>query len=264
MAAGTEKTHNANDGGVSERVGAASCRQVKSRDRVAKHGEVFTAKREVNAMLDLVKHETERLDSRFLEPACGTGNFLEEILFRKLVIAERKAIPDGRKKPIPEMFERNSIVALTSIYGVELQDDNVKECRERLYKIWNSACLRICRKSPSDVVCKCARFILERNIICGNALSMKKVDENREDTEEPIVFSEWGFVGEYKVKRTDYRLDRMLEGRYRAKKNDQDTSKKTAPVQCSLFEVENAGEEGDVVKEFSILPHYARIAEYGE
>lgn len=58
--------------------------QVKSRERVQQHGEVFTNEREVNAMLDLVKHETERIDSRFLEPACGDGNFLAEILRRKL------------------------------------------------------------------------------------------------------------------------------------------------------------------------------------
>ncbi len=236
--------------------------QVKSKERVAKHGEVFTAKREVNAMLDLVKQETERLDSRFLEPACGTGNFLEEILLRKLVVAERAAIPSRRKKAVPEKFERNSIVALTSIYGVELQDDNAKECRERLYGVWHSAYLRIYKKSASDLVCKCARFILEKNIICGNALSMKKVDENRNDTQEPIVFSEWVFVGEYKVKRTDYRLDRMVEGRYRAKKDD--TPKKKMLSQGELFDTDNADGEGDIVKEFPILPHYVRIAEYGE
>ena len=118
MIAGTESPNKAKHCGTSDKE-AASC-QVKSKERVAKHAEVFTAKREVNAMLDLVKQETERLDSRFLEPACGTGNFLEETLLRKLVVAERDAIPNGRKKPLPEKFERNSIVALTSIYGVEL------------------------------------------------------------------------------------------------------------------------------------------------
>ena len=63
-------------------------KQVKSKKRVTDHGEVFTAASEVNAMLDLVKHETERIDSRFLEPACGNGNFLIEILKRKLHIVE--------------------------------------------------------------------------------------------------------------------------------------------------------------------------------
>ena len=64
-------------------------KQVKSKQRVADHGEVFTAEREVNAMLDLVKQETERIDSRFLEPACGDGNFLSEILRRKLAVVKR-------------------------------------------------------------------------------------------------------------------------------------------------------------------------------
>ena len=266
MAAGKSKRHIAGHGDASENEAAVESCQVKSKERVAKHGEVFTAKREVNAMLDLVKHETERIDSRFLEPACGTGNFLEEILLRKLAVAERAAIPAGRKKAVPEKFERNSIVALTSIYGVELQDDNVKECRDRLYGIWHSAYSRVCRKSASDIVCKCARFILEKNVICGNALSMKKVDENGNDTEEPIVFSEWGFIGEYKVKRTDYRLDRMLEGGYGAAQRAGAKPPKTKLTQGDLFGAGDAkGDgEGDIVKEFPILPHYARIAEYGE
>lgn len=244
--------------------GDVSERQIKSRKRVEKHGEVFTAKREVNAMLDLVKHETERLDSRFLEPACGSGNFLEEILLRKLAAAERDATPSGRKKPVAEKFERNSIVVLTSIYGVELLEDNVKECRERLYGIWADAFKRVCRKSASELICKCARFILERNIICGNALSMKKVDAEQNDTDEPIVFSEWGFIGEYKVKRTDYRLDKMLEGKYKAKNVTKAKPKGKTYKQDELFQDGSENDEGDIVKEFPILPHYARIAEYGE
>ncbi len=264
MIAGTESPNKAKRCGTSDKE-AASC-QVKSKERVAKHAEVFTAKREVNAMLALVKQETERLDSRFLEPACGTGNFLEEILLRKLVVAERDAIPNGRKKPLPEKFERNSIVALTSIYGVELLEDNAKECRERLYGIWRAAYLRICRKAAGDMICECARAILERNRICGNALSMKKVDANQNDTKEPIVFSEWAFIGEYKVKRTDYRLDKMLEGKYKPKSTAEETPRKKTFRQDELFlsEDESANEEGDIVAQFPPLPHYARIAEYGE
>ena len=260
MAAGTDKHSDMTHDGASSK-GAAEC-QVRSKERVAKHAEVFTAKREVNAMLDLVKHETERLDSRFLEPACGTGNFLEEILLRKLAVAERDAIPAGRKKPLPEKFERNSIVALTSIYGVELMDDNVKECRERLYGIWDTVYSRICRKKPSDLISRCACFILEKNIICGNALSMKKVDANQNDTDDPIVFSEWAFIGEYKVKRTDYRLDKLVAGEYHKPKSLK--SEKEAVTQLALFGEEAPNEGGDIVAEFKPLPHYARIAEYGE
>ena len=143
--------------------------QIKSRERVAKRGEVFTAKREVNAMLDLVKHETERIDSRFLEPACGDGNFLAEILRRKLEAAKRMSVPDGKKRPVPERFERNSIVALTSIYGVELMMDNTVECRERLYCIWHDEYAKLCKGIKSDDVCNVARIILGKNIVCGNA-----------------------------------------------------------------------------------------------
>ena len=102
--------------------------QVKSKKRVADYGEVFTNPREVNAMLDLVKQETERIESRFLEPACGTGNFLAEILRRKLAVAKR------RYKRSPSDYERMSFIAVTSIYGIELLRDNVDECRERLLK----------------------------------------------------------------------------------------------------------------------------------
>ncbi|MGN1066082.1 MAG: hypothetical protein ACI4QC_11780, partial [Thermoguttaceae bacterium] len=92
--------------------------QIKSKDRVADHGEVFTADREVNAMLDLVKQETERVDSRFLEPACGDGNFVVEILRRKLEAAKRRATPPRKKKPLPSEFEKQSVIAVASVYGV--------------------------------------------------------------------------------------------------------------------------------------------------
>jgi hypothetical protein len=100
--------------------------QVKSRQRVADHGEVFTNEREVNAMLDLVKHETERIDSRFLEPACGNGNFLVAVLRRKLVEVERRYSSSQLE------FERYSIVAVSSLYGIDLMPDNVTECINRL------------------------------------------------------------------------------------------------------------------------------------
>ena len=107
-------------------------KQVKSKKRVADHGEVFTAEREVNAMLDLVKHETERIESTFLEPACGNGNFLAEILRRKLAVVDQY-------KRFPSDWERYSVVAMMSIYGVDILSDNVAECRERLYGIWETA-----------------------------------------------------------------------------------------------------------------------------
>ena len=106
-------------------------KQIKSKKRVADHGEVFTAEREVNAMLDLVKQETERVDSRFLEPACGDGNFLAEILRRKLAEVRRKY----RRSPFD--YEKNAVLAISSVYGIDLMMDNVQACRERLFGIWD-------------------------------------------------------------------------------------------------------------------------------
>ena len=94
-------------------------KQVKSKERAVKYGEVFTGKREVDAMLDLVKQEAERVDSRFLEPACGEGAFLKEILQRKLKAVKEKYAANSRE------YRRNSILALKSIYGIDIMEDNV-------------------------------------------------------------------------------------------------------------------------------------------
>ena len=181
-------------------------KQVKSKQRVADHGEVFTAPREVNAMLDLVKQETERIDSRFLEPACGDGNFLAEILRRKLAVVKA----NYRKSPAD--YEKYAVVAVTSIYGVELLQDNVDECRKRLFEIWDKEYTANCKNEANEECRKSVRFVLSRNILCGNALSLKQVDGNGGDTDEPIIFSEWSMVTGSMMKRRDYRLDEMLDG----------------------------------------------------
>ena len=181
-------------------------KQIKSKERVTDRGEVFTAEREVKAMCDLVKEETERIDSRFLEPACGNGNFLAEILRRKLEVVKNKY------KKNPYDYELNSVLAVTSIYGVEIMHDNVLECRKRLFDIWNKEYTAVCKKDANDDCREIVQYILELNILCGNALSLKKVDENCKDTEEPIIFAEWTFVTGAMLKRRDFRLDEMLEG----------------------------------------------------
>jgi len=181
-------------------------KQVKSKQRVADHGEVFTSEREVNAMLDLVKQETERIDSRFLEPACGDGNFLAEILRRKLAVVKRKY----RKSPID--FEKNAVLAATSIYGVDILQDNVDACRQRMFEIWDREYQAVLKKEVNEDCREAVRFIFSRNIVCGNALSLKKVGGDGSDIDEPIVFSEWSFVTGNMIKRRDFRLDEMLEG----------------------------------------------------
>lgn len=173
---------------------------VKSKQRVALHGEVLTGRREVNAMLDLVKQETERIESRFLEPACGTGNFLAEILERKLRVVE------ARYGGSQLEYERYAVLAVSSIYGIDILPDNVRECRKRLFGIFDSAYTRLFKEKCKDACRAAVRFVLERNIIWGDALTLKTVGE------EPgsIVFSEWSPVNGSMFKRRDFTFHALL------------------------------------------------------
>lgn len=186
-------------------------KQIKSKARVADHGEVFTAKREVDAMLDLVKQETERVDSRFLEPACGDGNFVAGILRRKLVAAKKRAIPPRKKKPLPLEFEKQSVIAVASIYGVDLMMDNVNACRRRLYDIWNDEYEAICKNEADDECREAVKFILRRNIVCGNALTLMCVDDQQQDMKKPVVFSEWTLpFNDTRIQRKDYTFAELM------------------------------------------------------
>tara|TARA_B100000579_G_C22610417_1_gene746993 strand:+ start:134 stop:775 length:642 start_codon:yes stop_codon:yes gene_type:complete len=173
---------------------------IKSNQRVSDHGEVFTSDREVNAMLDLVKQETERIDSRFLEPACGSGNFLVEILNRKL-----KIVKDRYKKSQIE-FERNSIIAISSIYGVDILQDNVIECRDRLFEIFDGIYTRLYKTHCKEDCRASVKFLLKRNILWGDAL-----DFTNPETKEPIVFSEWSAINGNMIKRRDYVFKFLVE-----------------------------------------------------
>lgn len=175
--------------------------QVRSKRRITDHGEVFTGEREVKAMCDLVKQETERIESRFLEPACGNGNFLAEVLNRKLAVVKARY---GRS---PADYERYAIVALSSLYGVELLEDNAQECRERLFSIWNEAYTAAVKKYANDQCREAARFIMKKNILCGDALTMRQADGS------PIVFAEWSLVMGTMVKRRDFELAALLNQR---------------------------------------------------
>lgn len=175
-------------------------KQTISKKRVADHGEVFTSKREVNAMLDLVKQETERIESRFLEPACGTGNFLTEILERKL-----RVVTKYRKSQLE--FERNLVLAVASIYGIDILEDNVIECRRRLFEIVDGKYTTLFKKKAKDEVRRVIKFILDRNIIHGDALTLKTVGE----APQPIVFSEWSApFHNSQIKRRDYTFSSLL------------------------------------------------------
>lgn len=168
--------------------------QVVSKRRVADHGEVYTHPREVNAMLDLVKHETERIESRFLEPACGTGNFLVEILSRKLAVVE------SRYKTSQFEFERYAVIAVSSIYGIDILADNIAACQARLLGIFDAVYTRLYKANCKDECRRSVRFILSCNILHGDALTLKTVTQ----PVQPIVFSEWSAVNGSQLKRRDF------------------------------------------------------------
>jgi hypothetical protein len=166
---------------------------IKSKQRVMDHGEVFTPPWLVNAMLDLVKEETERINSRFLEPACGSGNFLTEILKRKLAAVELKY---GKST-----FDRDhyALLALMSIYGIELLTDNIEECQSNLIEIFSE----YLGTAESDDRHHAALFVLSQNIVHGDALSMQTSNK------KPISFAEWGYLGKGKYQRRDFRFDAL-------------------------------------------------------
>jgi hypothetical protein len=168
---------------------------VKSRQRVADHGEVFTPPWMVEAMLDLVRDETERIDARFLEPACGSGNFLVQILRRKLAAVDRKYGSSA--------FERRhyALLALMGVYGIELLPDNIAECRANLRQIFIDH-LGI---TPADDLARAATAVLALNLVHGDALTM------RTHGGEPITFAEWGYLGKGRFQRRDFRFDSLTQ-----------------------------------------------------
>ena len=212
--------------------------QIKSKQRVKDHGEVFTQEREVNAMLDLVKNETERIESRFLEPACGDGNFLAPLLEKKLAIVNRKYGSSQNE------FERMSLIAVSSIYGVELLRDNVEVCVERLYEIFNDVYKKLYKDKSKDEFRKSIQFVLKRNILQGDALTLKRVDNK-----EHIIFSFLLLVNNKMIKRRDFQFIDLAEFN---------------PKTPSLWSITEKSDTGETVfspmplKEFPLM-HYLKL-----
>ena len=168
---------------------------VKSKQRVADHGEVFTPSWMVEDMLNLVKGETERIDSRFLEPACGDGNFLVQILKRKLASVEHKY---GNSE-----FERRhfALFALMCLYAIELLSDNISDCRAKLLSIFTEY-LKI---DPANEVYRAGFYVLSQNLVHGDAMKMRTQDD------QAIIFAEWGYLGKGRYQRRDFRLDSLAQ-----------------------------------------------------
>lgn len=199
-------------------------------------------------MLDLVKQETERIDSRFLEPACGTGNFLNEVLRRKLQVVEKKY----RRSQIE--YERYSVLAVSSIYGIDILEDNAIACRQRLLGLFSEAYTGIFRKKAKIACIQAVQFILSKNIIHGNALTLKTEGQNQ----QPIIFSEWSFTSSSLIKRRDFFFDELLPD---------DSTKRNQPdlfSQNSL--VSDTGEKVFLPKETHSYPpiHFLRVGEEKE
>lgn len=208
--------------------------QVKTKKRVSDHGEVFTNEREVNAMLDLVKHETERIDSRFLEPACGNGNFLAEVLRRKL------AVVDSRYSKSQVEWERYSVIAVSSIYGVDILEDNAQECRERLFQIFDERYTALFKDKCKGECRRSVKFLFGRNILWGDAL-----DFTNPETKQPIVFPEWSAVNGSMLKRRDYMFKFLVEKTH----------------QFSMFNDEgNAAAIDKPVKDYPLI-HFLKLGE---
>jgi hypothetical protein len=180
--------------------------QVKTKRRVADYGEVYTAPREVNAMLDLVKQETGRIESRFLEPACGNGNFLIEVLTRKLTKITARY---GKSRTMAQHrieYERYAVSAVASLYGIDILEDNVCECRSRLYNYFTSLYIDLFGLFRNDDLPNTVKYILDRNIVWGDALTLQTVDESP----RPIVFSEWSLLMGGMIKRRDFSFFELL------------------------------------------------------
>ncbi len=168
---------------------------VKSKQRVADHGEVFTPAWMVEDMLNLVKSETERIDARFLEPACGSGNFLVPVLQRKLAVVQAR---HGRSD-----FEKRhyALFGLMCVYGIELLPDNVLECRANLLEIF----LKFLGSDNDEQWSRAAHAVLAANVVHGDALAMTTTGGS------PIVFPEWGYLGKGRFQRRDFRYDNLTE-----------------------------------------------------
>lgn len=173
---------------------------VRSKRRIIDYGEVLTPPHIVDAMLDLVRQEAERIDSRFLEPACGTGNFLVEVLRRKLHIVEQRYAHEQTD------YECYAVLAVSSLYGIDILADNVEECRQRLFEVFDGGYLERFGATVRPSCREAVRYILQRNIIHGDALSLKTVGENP----QPIIFSEWSLVDGYMLKRRDFAFHELV------------------------------------------------------
>jgi len=173
--------------------------QIKDKSRVSNFGEVLTSKREVLDMLNLVNTETTRLDSRFLEPACGDGNFLTEVLNFKLNVLEKNYSKNQYE------FEKFSIQIFSSIYGIDILEDNIISARERLFNQYFDLYSKKFKSDINQKLLNCIKYILEVNLVHADALTLKTTKNDKF-----IIFSEWSLVND-KIKRRDFEYKNLID-----------------------------------------------------
>jgi hypothetical protein len=212
--------------------------QGKSRQRIIDYGEVFTPPGLVRDMLDLVQSECERIESKFLEPACGNGNFLVEVLRRKLLTVDKRNARD------PAKWQRDAILSVSSLYGIDLQADNAEVCKDRLLGVLSAEYARRFKEPLSDAVALAATYILSKNILQGDALTLLMLNGR------PIVFSEWTPINGQLLKRKTFVYQHLLA-------HADNSSADTAPLFSEL------GEDVYFSKPIRDYPpcHYLKVAD---
>lgn len=251
-------------------------KQVISKKRVADHGEVLTARHEVDAMLDLVKQETERIESRFLEPACGNGNFLIVILERKLAVIERKLaqhekrLKKSEKRPgwKAPSYEPDSLLALSSIYGIDILQDSVAAARARLLAYYIESYRRIVELEPSPDLIASASYILEKNILLGDAINTQdKVTIPGVPGLDKIIFTEWSRIGN-DFKQREFRFDSMLLDGAEANENLNSKSDDLFAEEVVRHDVLKTDSGREIMKPQPVgeipLTHYLKISKIGD
>lgn len=212
---------------------AADEKIIKSKMRVQNHGEVFTPLRIVNKMLDLpnIREACQNLTSTFLEPAAGEGVFLVEILDRKMKMTAKNYGDDLTR------YENYSLLALSTLYGVELLEDNAQKCVMNMFQVFYDAYRKQAIEHGAKIknkVLDSAKVIISNNIAQGNFLTKLSADGN------PITFSEWQPVNFrtdakiIKIQRTEYMIEDILGGV--EKQSGEASTHSEKVVQLSLFD----------------------------
>lgn len=212
---------------------------IKSKIRVQKHGEVFTPKKIVNQMLDFdeVNKACNELESTFLEPAAGEGAFLKEIITRKLQMIEKNY------KDSLIMYENYSLLALSTIYGIELLEDNAQACSLNIFQIYYEFYNKVAsnfNEALKKKVLDSAKLIISANIAQGDFLTQQSPNGKE------MIFSEWKIIqknkNKIKIVRTEYTLDEISKG---VQKDDGEmvSGLKNDNEQINIFELLEPKEE---------------------